>query len=96
MYDADMEKRITRNVSELQPPEKALYESVLGEQLRENQQVIIQVMTVGEPQVDHFAATLPRTDLPAWCDVYDGLTDEDVAEVEAIALDRSDLSRRPA
>jgi hypothetical protein len=33
--------------------------------------------------------------LPDWCNVYEGLSDEEVAEVEAIALDRSHFTRPP-
>jgi hypothetical protein len=31
--------------------------------------------------------------LPEWCNVYDGLTDEQIAEVEEVILQRSDLTR---
>ena len=34
--------------------------------------------------------------LPDWCNVYDGLSDDEIAEVEAIALDRSRFIRPPA
>jgi hypothetical protein len=31
--------------------------------------------------------------LPAWCNVYEGLTDEAISSVEATILTRADLSR---
>jgi len=31
--------------------------------------------------------------LPDWCNVYDGLTDDEIEDVEAVILNRSDLSR---
>jgi hypothetical protein len=34
--------------------------------------------------------------LPDWCDVFAGLTDEQIAEVQKITLQRSDLSRPTA
>ena len=31
--------------------------------------------------------------LPDWCNVYEGLSDEEIAEIERIALTRADLTR---
>jgi hypothetical protein len=65
---------------------------VLGQPLTENQRVIIQVETAPAPPMEHADKT-PSTKLPAWCDVYAGLTDEEIAQVEEIALSRADMSR---
>jgi hypothetical protein len=35
----------------------------------------------------------PATKLPEWCDVYAGLTDEEIAEIEKIALSRAEMTR---
>jgi hypothetical protein len=32
-------------------------------------------------------------ELPEWCHVYDGLSDEQVAEFESVILQRADLTR---
>lgn len=34
-----------------------------------------------------------RVELPEWCNVYDGLTDQQLEEMEAVILERADLSR---
>lgn len=39
-----------------------------------------------------FGLSGPAPELAAWHEVYAGLSDDEVAEVEAIALDRSSLS----
>jgi hypothetical protein len=31
--------------------------------------------------------------LPAWCNVYAGLTDKQIAEIEEVLLQRADLTR---
>jgi predicted DNA-binding antitoxin AbrB/MazE fold protein len=55
--------------------------------LHEHQRVVIDLHV--EPKAD-VEATLRR-----WREVYSGLSDEEIAEVEAIALDRSLLPREP-
>jgi len=86
---------IIRNVREINSRERQALEHVLGQRLNENQQIIIQVVTVAATQGVHEEKVDEAlgTKLPAWCDVYAGLTDEEIAEVEQVALSRSDLTR---
>ena len=49
--------------------------------LQEHQRVVINLHV--EPEID------PEATLSRWREVYGGLSDEEIAEVEAIALDRS-------
>lgn len=44
-------------------------------------------------QVEELAATEASSELDAWHEVYEGLSEEDIAAVEAMALDRSRFSR---
>jgi predicted DNA-binding antitoxin AbrB/MazE fold protein len=44
-------------------------------------------------QVQELGAGDPGSGLAAWHEVYEGLSEDDVAEVEAMALDRSRFSR---
>jgi|CXWL01.1.fsa_nt_gi hypothetical protein len=93
---------ITRNVRDIPSDELRLYETVLGAKLRENQQVIIQVISVGdqtrgagpspEKEGDHAA---PGVTLPDWCNVYEGLSDEEISGIESVVLDRSGWTRTP-
>ena len=70
-------------------------EHVLGRQLTENQRVIIRVETMPTQPLarDETADNDPELKLPDWCDVYAGLTDEEIAEIEKIALTRADMTR---
>ncbi len=54
--------------------------------LPEHQQVIITVQTS--------SAGNPSDELEAWHQVYAGLTDDEIKEIEAIVLDRSGFSKQ--
>ncbi len=53
--------------------------------LEENQRVLLEIRT--EPTEERSSA------IAAWHRVYEGLSEDEIAEVEAIALDRSRFSR---
>jgi len=84
---------IIRNVSDLNAEERRLYEGVLGQKLRENQQVILQVITLRDAPETGESEAAPQAGLPAWCDVFQGLSDEQISDVEAVILDRADFTR---
>ncbi len=84
---------IIRNVRDIEMSDRRALEHVLGRLLHENHQVIIQVVTV-EPCADNGKQGVSSSGpLPDWCQVYAGLSDEQVAEIEEIALQRAELSR---
>ena len=86
---------IRRNVRDLDNDERRLYEQAIGHELAENQQIIIQIISVdaGSQPPDNGTGKLPAGTLPAWCNVFEGLSDEDIADVERVALQRSDMTR---
>jgi len=59
---------VTRNVRDLDPATRSTLERVIGHELRDSQQIVVQV---GEP-----------AKLPDWCNVYEGMTDEQIDEVD--------------
>jgi hypothetical protein len=87
-------QRIARKVQDLKGEERRLYEAVLGERLREDQLVVIQVMNLAEATE---GVKEPNTQeggkLPDWCNVFEGLSEADIAAVERVALQRADLNR---
>jgi hypothetical protein len=92
-YTFNMDK-ITRNVRDLKQDERRVYEAALGERLRENQQVVLQVVTPTEPKPAEGAPlTTATAQLPDWCNIYEGLSDEEIAEIEEVILDRSGWNR---
>jgi hypothetical protein len=87
-------EKITRNVRDLKQDERRVYEAALGERLRENQQLILQVVTPHEQTSTEEARSGAVTaQLPDWCNVYEGLSDEEIAEIEDVILDRSGWNR---
>ena len=83
---------IVRNVRDIKSSERLVLEHVLGHQLKENQQVIIQVVNVGMERAEQ-RDEAALNQLPAWCNVYAGLTDGQIEEVEEVILRRADLTR---
>jgi hypothetical protein len=86
---------IIRHVREIDTNERLVLEHVIGRPLRENQEVIIQVVTlenqpVGEAEEQ---AVSQSGKLPEWCNVFEGLGTEQLADVQAVILQRSDLTR---
>lgn len=83
---------VIRNVRDIKTSDRLVLEHVLGQQLKENQKVIIQVVNVAREPTEQRDET-PPNQLPAWCNVYAGLTDDQIAEVEEVILQRADLTR---
>jgi hypothetical protein len=91
---------IIRNVRAFDTADRQHLERILGQALRDDQQIIIQVVSptgiaVGS-STDAGAAATPQTaksPLPDWCNVYDDLSDREIQEIEKIILTRADLTR---
>ncbi len=91
-YNTCMES-ITKNVCDISLPDKLALEHVIGQQLAQNQRVIIQICSLelrSEPATTE--AELAKG-LPNCCNVYAGLSDEEVEAVEQTALRRANLTR---
>ena len=88
---------VIRNVGEIDAHDRKALEHVLGQALRENQQLVIRIVNLqvqpeaDTPPVPHPANGSPA--LPEWCNVYDGLSEDEIAEMEKTILQRADLSR---
>lgn len=86
---------IIRQVRDIEESERHVLEHVLGRQLKENQQVIIQVVTIGiqsSPQAESDGES-DADQLPEWCNVYEGLTDEQIADLDSAIRERANLTR---
>ncbi len=75
-------EEIIRNVRDINNADLTALEHVVRRKLHENQQVIISVVNLD------IAAPLPARSqtsaagLPDWCNVYEGLTDKEIDEIE--------------
>jgi hypothetical protein len=84
---------ITKNVRDISLPEELAVEHVIGQQLTENQEVIIQIYRLDLRSEPETTETESAQGLPDWCNVYAGLTDKQVEAVEQTALQRANLTR---
>lgn len=81
---------ITRSVGEFDQAIRRVLEHALGVPLRSDQRLMIQLI---EPPNPPSPAADAGSELPEWCHVYEGLTDDQIAKLEQIVLERANLSR---
>lgn len=73
---------ITRHVKDLDSAERQAIEHMLGQQLQENQQLMIQVINLDLSTPEPEQGTAGHATLPEWCSVYEGMSDEEIDAVE--------------
>ena len=83
---------ITRHVGEMQATERSAAELLIGHRLRGHERLIVQVLEFDtpEPRGDD---NRPAQTLEDWVHVFDGLTDEQIESIDAIAKTRANLTR---
>lgn len=87
---------IIRNISDLPAHDRSAAERLVGHELTSNQQLVIVVQDqVAKYQNGNLAISdsSSASKLPDWCNVYDGLSDKEINELEKVILTRADLSR---
>jgi hypothetical protein len=86
---------VIRKVRDIDENERHVLERALGRELKDNQQVIIQVVMPGNEAPEQIGAAdgQESDDLPEWCNVYEGLTDQQIANVDAAVRERANLTR---
>ena len=77
---------IIRNVRDIEASDRHALEHVVGRSLRDDQRLTIQLTDIDEKTAIPVAPTVVAQTLPAWCRVYEGLSNEEIAEIERIAL----------
>ena len=84
---------IIRNVTDIDPADRQALEHVIGQNLRENQQVVISVLDVDMSKPLPAQTHSPEDEIPEWWKVYDGLSDDDVDRLDGAIRQRADLTR---
>jgi hypothetical protein len=79
---------ITRDVKDITSPTRRAIEDFLGHPLQDHERIVIQV--VGQ-EVGKKAQT--SAGLPGWCNVFAGLSEEEIDAIEKIALTRATMAR---
>lgn len=85
---------IIRGVSALDDAQRHTLEHVIGRELRENQRLVIQVVNLDlAPESPSPGGTPTAGRLPDWCNVYEGLSEQQIEEIDKIAKTRANLTR---
>ena len=82
---------VVRTVRDIDLQDRQALEHVLGRSLHDDEQVVIDV--VGSPSSPTAGEAQSDRALPDWCDVYAGLTDAEVDEIET-AIERTTRARQ--
>jgi hypothetical protein len=91
-YSGRMET-ITCHVRDIDSADRRVLELIIGQRLQEDQNSILQVVPLGTSSAEAPPPQAPPAALPTWCHVYDGLSDEEVRQLEEVTLERADLTR---
>ena len=81
---------IVHNVQDLDDTARLALERLVGHSLHANQQVVIQLS--GVPTAADSKTQSPVPQLPEWCNVYEGLSDAEIDELDR-AIVRTHSSR---
>jgi hypothetical protein len=84
---------VSHNVSDLAGSDRTAAERLVGHPLSDEQRIVIQVenppIVAQESNVDSDSDKLPE-----WCNVYEGLTDDQIRDLERAISRRLDLTRQ--
>lgn len=84
---------IIRNVRDLGASDRSALERIIGHELRETQQLVVNVVNLNTepemPEPGHAEAAIPD-----WWRIYEGLDEEEVDNLDAAIRERANLTRR--
>ena len=81
---------IIRNVRDLREPERSTLERLVGHELRQTQQLVIQIK--GDGTEDRAIVQPAVGELPDWCRIYEGLSDAEIDDLDRLIV-RTQSSR---
>jgi hypothetical protein len=79
-----MQSEVAIDVSAIDPLHRRALEEVMGRGLLPNERLVISVIDVPPS-----GGAVPSPTLPAYCNVFDGLSDTEIADLESSILARS-------
>lgn len=86
-------ENIVRNVRDIDAGDRHALEHVVGQALRDNQRLVIQIAEIGVSQEAPVADGHPQQTLADWTRVYEGLSDEEIETIDKVVKTRADLAR---
>ena len=85
-------ENVIRNVADIDAADRQALEHVIGKHLAEHQQVIISVVNLDLTSPGESAQAAPQA-VPAWWNIYEGCTDEEVDRLDQAVRQRANLTR---
>ena len=86
-------EQIVRNVRDIDAEHRSAIEHVVGQTLRENQQLVIQIANVDDGHGTSGPDTRRPQTLAEWTTVYEGLSEQQIDAVDATINSRANLTR---
>lgn len=88
-------EEFARNVIDIDAADRRALEHVLGRQLHVGQQVVMHVVGPNlQPETpSNGDQETGEEALPEWCNVFEGLSDDEIAAIEEVMLTRAGLVR---
>ena len=83
---------IILNVKDMKSKDRSAAESIVGHPLDADQQLVITVRHSEGAGADGVPEK-SLAELPDWCNVYHGLSEQEIDDVERVILTRANLSR---
>ncbi len=84
---------IVRNVRDIDTGDRHALEHVVGQALRDNQRLIIQITEVDVAREAPAGNSQHPQTLDDWTKVYEGLSDEQIEAIDKIIATRANLTR---
>ena len=85
---------IIRNICDLGEADRSALERVIGHELRETQRVILNIVDVEtRKSVPGSHDGMEPGGVPDWWKIYDGLSDQEIDELDQAIRQRADLTR---
>ena len=83
---------VIRNVAEIDTADRQAIEHLIGGHLAEDQQIIISI--VNRDMASPEQSAIPASEgVPAWWNLYDGLSEEEVERLDQAIRPRANLTR---
>ena len=84
---------VVRNVRDLEQDDRSALERVIGHQLRETQQVIVNVVNLDLATSQPMLGSQHANDVPEYWKIYEGLSDAEVDQLDQAIRQRANLTR---
>ena len=84
---------IIRNVRDLGSADRCALERIVGHELRETQQLVVNVRNLDPEPGIQSPSEAPDAAVPDWWRIYEGLSEEEVDKLDAAIRERANLTR---